>query len=178
MQPPHDFITQLEYSEEASDAPFWDKVYRKAFPSLVNHMPCPGDFATQRDGIDRLILLNNGRVLRIDEKKRREVYQDILLEYVSNDTTKAPGWMEKNLVIDYLAYAFMPTRKVYLLDWLTLRRAWVVNRDQWKAKYRNIYAKNNGYTTKSVAVPIYVLQRAVNEATVIELAASEIGLTA
>lgn len=170
----HDFKDQLKYSEVASDAPFWDQVYRKAFPSLVNHMPCPGDFETQRAGIDRLILLNNGRILRIDEKKRREVYQDILLEFVSNDTTKAPGWVEKNLAIDYLAYAFMPTRKVYLLDWLTLRRAWVANKNAWKAKYRNVAAKNNGYNTLSVAVPIYILQRAMNDSTVIELAQSEI----
>lgn len=169
----HNFSDQLKFSEEASDALFWDKVYRKAFPGLVNHMPTPGDFDTQRAGIDRLILLNNGRVIRIDEKKRRAVYNDILLEYISVDSTNAPGWIEKNLTIDYLAYAFMPTRKVYLFDWLTLRRAWVANRDQWKATYRKIPAKNNGYTTWSVAVPIYVVQRAINTATVIELSEAE-----
>lgn len=169
----HDFRTDLKYSEEASTEPFWDKVYRKAFPGLVNHMATPGDFATQREGIDRLILLNNGRVLRIDEKKRREVYQDILLEFVSSTANGTPGWMEKNLVIDYIAYAFMPTQKVYFLDWLTLRRAWVANKDAWISTYRNVSARNKTYDTKSVAVPIHVLQRAMNFSAVIQLSASE-----
>lgn len=174
MQQPHNFIERLSFSERASDESFWLSVYRKAFPGMVNHMPCPGDNETQRAGIDRLILLNNGRVLRIDEKKREKVYPDILLEYISVDTTGAPGWIEKNLAIDYLAYAFMPTQRVYLLDWLTLRRAWVANRDNWKRTYRRISAQNIGYKTWSVAVPIVVLQQAMTIASVVQLDALEI----
>lgn len=171
---PHDFQTQLKFSEKASHEPFWDAVYRKAFPGLVNHMLCSGDQPTQRMGVDRLVYLNNDRVLRIDEKKRDKVYPDILLEYISNDQAKDPekraGWINKNLVIDYIAYAFMPTQKVYLLDWLTLRRAWVMNGEVWKQKHRRVPAKNVGYTTWSVAVPITVLQKAMSEAALVSVA--------
>ena len=175
----HNFQDRLKWSESASHQPFWDAVYRKAFPGLVNHMQCPGDQPTQRMGVDRLVYLNNDRVLRIDEKKRDKVYPDILLEYLSNDKTKAPGWMEKNLVIDYIAYAFMPTQKVYLLDWLTLRRAWVANKGSWLSRHRHVTAKNEGgYTTRSIAVPIPVLQKALNEAQVVSVAVQIIELSA
>jgi hypothetical protein len=96
----HDFKERLEFSESASGEPFWDAIYRKAFPGMVSHMPCPGDTQSQRLGIDRLILLSSGRVLAIDEKKREQDYNDILLEYLSNDSTGAPGWIEKELQID------------------------------------------------------------------------------
>jgi len=120
-------------------------------------------------GIDRLILLSSGQVLRIDEKKRATDYDDILLEYLSNDVTGAPGWIEKNLYIDYLAYAFSVKRICYLLPWLMLRKAWIENGEIWRQRYRPIIAHNETYSTHSIAVPINVLYRAVDRATRIEL---------
>lgn len=165
----HDFKTDLRFSEISSDELFWDAVYRKAFPNMVNHMLCQGDTASQRMGIDRLVFLSNGRELRIDEKKRRCEYGDILLEYLSNNSTGAPGWVEKDLYIDYLAYAFMPLQKVYLFDWPMLRRAWCQYGAQWKRQYKQVIAKNNGYQTFSVPVPTAVLNAAVSNARIIQL---------
>lgn len=172
----HDFRERLEYSDRMSDEPFWDAVYRKAFPNLVNHMQCKGDFDSQRLGVDRLLFLGNNHVLRVDEKKRSEVWPDILLEYLSVDTAGKPGWIELDKAIDYIAYAFMPSRKVYLLPWPLLRRAWLENGERWKQKARDredgfciIPAKNPGYTTHSVAVPINTLYCAINRASIIEV---------
>lgn len=165
----HDFNKQLQFSEAASDEPFWDAIYRKAFPGLVNHMLCSGDVRSQRLGIDRSILLSSGKTLYIDEKKRREDWPDILLEYISVDTTGAPGWIEKELQIDYLAYAFMQSKRVYLYDWLMLRRAWLHYRDDWKREHKVISAQNNGYKTLSLAVPIAVVNSAVSAARIIQL---------
>lgn len=165
----HDFKNDLAYSEAASDESFWDAIYKKAFPNMVNHMLCSGNTQSQRMGIDRLILLSNGRTLSIDEKKRREEYQDILLEYISVDTTGAPGWIEKDLTIDYLAYAFMKSKRVYLFDWLALRRAWQHYKDTWKRIYPTIQAQNNGYKTLSIAVPIETVRNAASLAMVVQL---------
>lgn len=165
----HNFNERLAWSERGSGEPFWDAVYRKAFPNLVNHMQCLGNTASQRMGIDRVIHLSNGKCLYVDEKKRDKVYSDILLEYVSVDTTDAPGWMEKDLAIDYLAYAFMPTRVCYLFPWPMLRRAWLAFKVQWKAKYEHKPGKNANYTTWSVAVPIDVVCRAVSTASIIDV---------
>lgn len=165
----HDFKEMLAFSEQASDEPFWDAVYRKAFPGMVNHMLASGDTESQRMGIDRVIILSNGQVLKVDEKKRTKVYPDILLEYISVDKTGAPGWIEKDLAIDYLAYAFMQNRKVYLFPWLLLRRAWYHFKDKWIETYPKIVANNSNYKTISVAVPINVLVSAVSLASIIQL---------
>lgn len=165
----HEFHERLAFSEAASEEPFWDAVYRKAFPNLVNHMPCPGDFASQRMGVDRVLFLANGRTLYIDEKKREKWYPDILLEYISADTSGTPGWIEKDLAIDYLAYAFMPIQRVYLYPWPLLRRAWLHFRDGWIAQYRKVTADNGSYHTISVAVPIDVVRSAVAKALIVDL---------
>jgi hypothetical protein len=169
MEKLHDFHERLEMSQRASDEPFWLEVYRKAFVGYVGCLPVLGDSPAQRMGIDRFVILSSGQELRIDEKKREEVWPDILLEYLSNDQTNAPGWMEKDLHIDYIAYAFMPAKRVHLYPWHLLRRAWIQHGATWKKEYKLIPAPNPGYKTWSVAVPIAVLDKAVQEASVIQL---------
>lgn len=163
MTAAHDFTERLAYSEQSSDETFWQCFYRQAFPNYLNSMPASGDTESQRRGIDRVILLTNGELVRIDEKKRERTWNDFLLEYISVDRTGAPGWIEKELAIDYLAYAFMDTRKVYLLDWKSLRRAWQCYGDTWKLRYPTRKARNYNYTTLSVAVPIPVVLSAMSE---------------
>ena len=165
----HDFNERLSYSEKASEEPFWIAVYQKAFPNMVNCMPCPGDTESQRMGIDRVILLSNGKVIKIDEKKRSKDRDDILLEYLSNDVTDAPGWIEKDLAIDYLAYAFMQSQRCYLFPWPFLREAWREHGTEWKRKYPIPPALNNGYKTLNVAVPTKELYTAVFRAMRIDL---------
>jgi len=165
----HDFKERLNWSEEQSDEPFWEEVYKKAFPNMVSLAMCPGDTQSQRLGIDRVVVLSSGRVLKIDEKKRAKVYSDILLEYVSVDRTGALGWIEKDLQIDYLAYAFMPIKRVYLFDWCMLRRAWDHYKDKWMAEYQPKEAQNSTYKTISLPIPIKVLMDAVSTATIIQL---------
>ena len=165
----NNFNADLAYSQTASEEQFWADVYRKAFPNIVNQMPCPGDYESQRMGIDRVILLSNGMTLRVDEKKRRIEYSDILIEFLSNDKTGALGWIEKNLAINYIAYAFMESRRVYLLDWMMLKRAWHKFGDDWKRRYPIIKAQNKTYTTHSVAVPTNVLLGCMRTAIIIEV---------
>lgn len=165
----HDFIERLAYSNRASCEPFWDAIYRKAFPNMVNHMQCTGNTTSQRQGIDRLIHLSNGKTLYIDEKKRERDYPDILLEYISVDTTKTPGWIEKELMIDFLAYAFMPSLRVYLYPWPLLQRAWRGYKERWMIQYSPVQAKNRSYSTWSLPIPISVLQRAVSTAAIIDV---------
>lgn len=171
-----DFQKNLSFSEAASEEPFWKAAYTAAFPSFAGFLPNPNDNAAQRLGIDRVVLLNSGQVLRVDEKKRRQDYGDFCLEYESNSKTKVPGWIEKDLAIDYLAYAFMPSRRVYFFPWHLLQRAWNENKAEWKQfacfgsfGFRFVEAKNNGYVTSSVAVPKNRLYAAMNRASIIDV---------
>jgi hypothetical protein len=157
----HSFKVELDYSLDQSDETFWKTAYKLMFPTMVDWVDCSNNPEAQRVGIDRKIYLSNRMVRRIDEKKRRENYPDYLLEYISVDITNAPGWIEKDLAIDYIAYAFMPSKTVHFLPWDFLHRAWLREGERWKAKYRNVPGKNEGYTTWSVAVPIEEVTRAM-----------------
>ena len=155
----NNFREQLKESNNQED--FWDAVYRQAFPALVNHMPGPGKTESQDKGIDRILLLSSGQILLIEEKMRFGVYPDILLEFTANDRTNAPGWMEKELIVDYLAYAFLPTRTCHLFDWPSLQRAWHRHKAQWKKEYGIRTAENPTYNTLGVPVPVREIERAV-----------------
>lgn len=174
----HDFRERLAWSESAGDEPFWEAVYRKAFSNLVSHVACPGDVLSQRMGIDRVLVLANGRTLYVDEKKRSKDYGDVILEYISVDTNNAPGWMAKDLGIDYLAYAIVPEKRCYLFPWHLLRRVWLHFGRQWiamgeqrKDGFRIVKARNRNYNTLSVAVPLEVLQGQLRRAAVIDVSA-------
>lgn len=166
----NDFNECLKLSEDNKTDTFWTNVYNIAFPNMTNNMTgYKGKCQSQEYGVDRIIYLENGKTITIDEKVRRDVYPDIALEYVSNDTTQSLGWMEKDLSIDYLAYAFLPTKTVYLWDWRILKLAWNKNKDKWKKEYFISRAKNQYYTTLSVCVPIATLQQECQECSVIKL---------
>jgi hypothetical protein len=165
----HDFQQQNAYSQKPADEAFWESAYRAYFPDFLSMTPCIPDVNAQRTGVDRVIVLTNGREIRIDEKKRAKTHgangtPDILLEFLSNDQTGAPGWIEKPLAVDFIAYAFMDTRCVYMLPWDGLRRVWRGNGGGWKKKYGVKKAENNGYATHSTPVPVPELFRAISAA--------------
>ncbi len=80
----HDFGECLDFSHAQEDQPFWGQVYRKAFGSTMCGFYCLRDDGwAQRAGIDRHVCLQDGTILKIDEKVRREDWPDILLEVYS-----------------------------------------------------------------------------------------------
>lgn len=167
-----DFHSDLRQSLKGGDEAFWSAVYQKAFANLLSTELCT-DLDRQRQGIDRILRLKNGRVLYVDEKKREQSYRDILLEYISNSERNTPGWIEKDLCIDYLAYAFMPQKRAYLFPWAMLFRAWYRFGDKWIGKYPRVVASTRvgsaTYHTISCAVPIEVLTKAVSTAAIIDV---------
>jgi len=166
----NDFYEQLAWSEKSSDEDFWSSIYKKAFPDMAFHtLNTAGKSLSQNLGIDRIIHLKSGKTLYVDEKKRKKKWGDILLEYKSNsNSSKNDGWINKQLHIDYLAYAFMETREVYLFDWQTLRRVWKENGKKWFKIYKTIQAKNEHYTTYSLAIPIDIIMQKMNVSIVIK----------
>jgi len=169
---PRDFHADMQWSLKGSDEAFWHAVYWKAFPGVVTIELC-SDLPRQKQGIDRLLHLSNGKALAVDEKKRGREYPDILLEYTSCEERSTPGWIERDLAIDYLAYGFMQSQRCYLFPWAMLRRAWAQFGQDWKAKYRPVRAAttigSTQYHTLSVAVPTDVLRRAVSTAAIIDV---------
>lgn len=157
----HDFRRSLEMSNAQADAPWWEPVYRKAFPGFNSMMSVRQDGWAQRGGIDRVVVLRSGKTLTVDEKVRAENWPDILLERWSDRDRKSPGWVQKDLACDYIAYAFIPSQTCHLLPFLQLRRAWLQHGARWIESCPTIEAKNNGYVTESIAVPVPELMGAL-----------------
>lgn len=164
----HNFAESLKASHQAEDLPIWREIYERAFPTMqamINHRQ-DGDH--QRQGIDRSIILRNSKQILVDEKIRFKPYDDILLEVWSDFERKRPGWVAKDLLCDYIAYAVEPLGKCYLLPAPQLRLAWQKNGKKWYANNFKPKADNGGWVTVSVVVPAQELMNELSEALVID----------
>lgn len=164
---PHDFRTSLALSESYADAPWWMDLYRKAFPNLISAASVRADGWAQRGGIDRVLTLACGRVYTVDEKVRSHDWPDILLEQWSDEARRSPGWVQKPLACDFIAYAFAPSRRCYLLPVAPLQRAWRQCGRQWVERFGQRRARNVGYVSANIPVPIGELMDAMVRAMVL-----------
>lgn len=162
----HSFQTQLEYSAELSDESSWISFYKRLWPDMIAAIRIDKNSQFQKWGIDREVLLQNGKRFSIDEKKRKMDYGDLLLEewsvcdfdYENKKVVrgKKPGWaLDPEKRCDFVAYAIQSSGKCFLLPFELTRQTCIHNFQKWK-KNPNWYpkpAKNEGYTTVNVAVP-------------------------
>lgn len=165
----NDFNECLKFSHKFEDHPVWSRVYKAAFPNIVGTVSYQQDGFWQREGVDRGIMLSTTKQILVDEKVRGRnkitgrVYDDILLEYKSTNTSA--GWVCKPLRADYIAYLIAPLGVCYMLPVIQMQNAWEKNKAEWFANaedrsnkgFQKVSAKNNGYTTLSLAVPVNVL---------------------
>lgn len=163
----HRFQDSLALSDSYRDAGWWLPVYRSAFPSLASAVAIKADGWAQRGGIDRLLTLSSGKTFTVDEKIRSREWPDILLEQWSDEARRIPGWVQKPLACDFIAYAYAPTGVCYLLPVPALQRAWRQHGREWIERYGTRRALNPGYVTVSVPVPRDVLLRAIAEALIV-----------
>jgi len=154
----NDFKVDLEWSLDSSEDELFNDFYYKAFPNIKEIEFCE-DMERQRKGFDKIIHFQNGNWFAIDEKKRRVDYGDILLEIWSVDKKKR-GWLY-TCQCDYIVYAIMPTKKIYLLPTLLLKKAWITNKDKW-INYKPIIARNKTYVTESRSIKTDELLSAIS----------------
>lgn len=167
----HNFADSLAKSHKYANAPWWGDVYRAAFGAGVEFYCVRQDGWAQRGGIDRIIVLPSGKTFNVDEKVRDKVWPDIALERWSDRKRRVPGWIQKPLATDFIAYAFIPSRECLLLPFHTLRCAWLKNGRDWCAAaesgsdgFKVILAENEGYQTESIGVPRDVLFASLTDA--------------
>lgn len=178
----HDMGRSIAYSHEQSDQPWWEPVYRRAFPDMASMVDLRHDGWHQRAGRDRAIVLSSGRTIYVDEKVRTAAYDDTLVEIWSvYPKTDGPpyrpvagarhGWARKPLDCDWLAYAFVPTATCFLLPFLGIRAAlekskwvWAKSATEKTDGFRWVVAENSRYNTISIAVPTWILRDAITDA--------------
>jgi len=163
----HDFQTSLERSHKVAEYPFWYSLYERFFSNMVAMQTYSEYGFWQQQGIDRGVILNTSKQILIDEKIRYRnaitgrVYSDIALEFWSNYERRAEGWICKPLMADYIAYLIAPLGVCYMLPVIQLQQAWAKYKDKWLSCYPTIKAKNQGYTSHSVALKPEVLFPAI-----------------
>lgn len=160
----HRFRDSLALSESFVDTDWWLPLYRRAFPTMVSAVAVRGDGWAQRGGIDRLLTLSCGRTYTVDEKVRMHDWPDVLLERWSDEARRVPGWIQKPLACDLIAYAYAPAATCLLLPVPALQRAWRQHGRSWIGLYGQRRAENNGYTSIGVPVPRGVLMQAIIQA--------------
>ena len=160
----HRFSESLALSNAFADAEWWIPIYRQAFPKLMTAVSIREDGWAQRGGIDRVLTLQCGRTYTVDEKVRTENWPDILLEQWSDEERRIPGWIQKPLACDFIAYAYAPTETCYLLPVAPLQRAWRQRGREWIVAYGTRRARNPGYVSVGVPVPRDVLMQAIVDA--------------
>ena len=164
MSDPRDFHEDLGDSQKDSTQPFWDEIYIKAFPERAG-LRINSDIALQRQGVDRIVILQNGEHVYIEEKVRNKAYPDILLEQKSCVETNSPGWIERrDMLTDWLAYTIKPTSTCYLIPFRQLQRGYETNIAEWVKTYPPRIAKtwrgDGYYRTESIAIPRPILFKA------------------
>jgi hypothetical protein len=187
----HAFAQSLTRSQSHAEASWWGEVYRQAFVDFGSMLYVANDGWAQRSGIDRVITCKSGKVHYVDEKVRDKAWPDFALEVLSDRDRNLPGWARRDLACDFLAYAFVPIRRCYLIPFVPLRAAWLKHVKEWVAlAYSGIgapaaqrprqgvhrgeagfgvtFADNGRYVTECVTVPIDVLSDAVREALIVE----------
>jgi hypothetical protein len=169
----HDFHERLEFSATLSDEPSWVEFYRGIWPDMVSATRLDRDSEWQRDGIDRVVFLSNGRQQLIDEKKREatdpqgQPYLDVLLEEWSvfhrdTDPRNRTGWaLDRRKRCDFVAYAIPLARRCYLLPFELSRLAFTEHRSDWARTFGTRDARNHGYVTRNIPVPWKTLHAAI-----------------
>lgn len=165
----HRFRDSLAMSETHADSDWWTDTYRRAFPRLRSAVAVRQDGWAQRAGVDRVLTLACGRTFTVDEKVRADEWPDILLEQWSDEARRVPGWVQKPLACDFIAYAYAPTGLCYLLPVQPLQRAWRQQGRAWIGEYGQRRALNPGYVSVGVPVPRSVLMHAIVEAMIVGL---------
>jgi len=161
---------------EKDNSHLFNKIYMKLRPDIKT-IETNKDKRTQLLGVDKILYLDNGCTYYIQEKCRPyKWYDDILLEYISNDRTMSPGWMEKDQLCNYLFYLVKYISQVYWFKWLPLKQLWDTNRDKWISYgeqrlygFSRISAPNPDYNTISVGVPPDILLNNIPKSGVVDI---------
>lgn len=159
----NDFKTDLEYSKNANDSELLNKFYHKFFPGIIKIEEVE-DLTLQKTGIDKIMHFKGGMTITVEEKKRRVVYGDVALETKSvvKGNYEKPGWIF-TCQSDFIAYAIMPTRKIYMLPTGVLKLSWMKNFYEWEERFETKSASNQGYHTEFVPIPKEVLFNSMGE---------------
>lgn len=159
---PNQFQRDLEESNSIQNTEWWNTVHKTAFRNVVQVRPVL-DKLTQSRGVDRVILTQAHEdapihKITIEEKLDQTSYHNMALETKSTargDDEGTPGWINKPLISNLLAYGFAQRGEVHYFDTIEFMNLWKSNEVEWKRYYgeRRVYSSH----ARVVPVPIDVI---------------------
>lgn len=159
----NDFKKDLKFSDDDSNNPAWDIIRNELFPGWKIETIPSGVNGIQKSGVDEILSLGS-KTIWIDRKVRRKrhddrIYNDVLIETVSNDNTQSPGWaVKESSKTDIILYYNQMTEKCLCFNLPALRKYYHSNPDIFKNKHI-FSARNNGYKTLNVSMTIDELSK-------------------
>lgn len=151
----YDFFEQLRIANIHSGLIDLATFYSLTFRNVAEIIKVEDKALQIEQGIDTIVVFENGKRISFDEKFRSKDYGDILLEEISVWRTfpqlnnkligskepitysmieqydLSPGWTRKNSHVDYITYVFRKSKRVYFLPFLLLRRAFDKHYETW-----------------------------------------------
>lgn len=149
MSDVHSFTGNIKKSDEHNRA--LDAVFSQWYE--IHRMPLEVD----KLGIDRIWREREWKVYYTVEYKaddRTAETGNAFVETVSVDTKNKPGW-GYTCAAQILVYYIPQWNKAYLLSPMTIKE----HIQEWREKYREVSAQNNGYKTLGIAVPFDVFKK-------------------
>lgn len=154
----NDCKTNLRQADRDSKHPKVQAIFKEMFPGCTEIEYHDDDLGRQFVGIDATIHANGEAYpieikIRYRNAKTGKLYNDVLLEFISNDVSGDPSWVVKETYSEYFIYLIPELGVGYKFSAVLLQRAWERLGESWKAKYGVKKAFNRQYYTHNVAVP-------------------------
>lgn len=163
----HNFKEDLDESTLDTNDPLWIVVYKQKFGDNIKISKPVDDIEFQKKGVDKVIKHGNDTFSVIDEKVRYHDYGDFLVEVTSCIHSNTPGWINKDLLTDYIAYHVKPSKKVIFVPFKPLQQMWKEYGDTFTSTYGTREARNPTYTTLNVPIPLDRLSKFVSIETIL-----------
>jgi hypothetical protein len=133
------------------------------------------DKQLQFSGVDKIVVTQSGKVLRLEEKVRRKDWGDLLVEVIADnrfakydpvnnsfeyEKKRGVGWGMKEYSTDLLLYYFEESDTGYILSWKKFKAmfdamlpTWYIYAQQKQFGFDLKVAKNKGYQSINIAIP-------------------------
>ena len=133
------------------------------------------DVSVDKTGIDYYAYLSDRARVNVDAKRReagasrwwKHGSPELAIETFSVVEPPKVGWTFNNASdVDYILYSFEPedSNDYYFLPFQLLRKVAWENRHVWKAEYKELTQTSDGWQSKCIFVPAYVVISAILEA--------------
>jgi hypothetical protein len=156
----NDFKQHLDFAEDLAKAAAFDDIYFRIWGKQIAEIKTVSyeeDPELQLKGVDKIVRLESGKEIYIDEKLRHKWYKDICIEEYSDYDAKKGGWLADGKLTDWVAYGVVEAGVVFFMPYPILKATVRTHYRKYLDTYGRKFAENKTYRTSFIPVPVKVL---------------------